>query len=671
LKEHADNPVDWYPWCEEAFEKAKKEDKPIFLSIGYSSCHWCHVMKRESFQDSEVAELMNETFVSIKVDKEERPDIDSVYMDVARSMTGRGGWPLTIFMTPDKIPFYAGTYIPKETKKGMSGLVELIPRIEELWKKDRERLLERGESVIKNLEREEIGTDTYLDESILDEGFDYLSKAYDEKYGGFGRSQKFPSPQNFLFLLRYWEKKGEDEALDMVHKTLKEMRKGGIFDHLGYGFHRYSTDREWILPHFEKMLYDQAMITLAYTEAWQVSKYQLYEKTVEEIVEYVERNLRSEDGGFYSSEDAETSGEEGAYYTWNKDQIKEILGERSKVFVELFNVEEEGNFREEATDKKTGKNVLYQTDPVEEFVSDEDISVEDIDRMKNKLFEKRLERERPEVDEKILADWNSLMIAALSRAGFVFDEDRYLNLGKDAISFILEEMVIDGDLSHSYIDGDLTVKGGLDDHAFLVWALLNLYQATFDSEYLEKAVDFTDTMLNKFWDEENSGFFISSKDNDDLPLNKKDIYDGAYPSGNSIAMLDLVLLSKITGDERYGDAVEKMLEAFAGRITKNPGQFAMFHTALQSWWSGGKEIVLVGERYEVEDFINSFRERFLPNDVMILKDKENEDKLTDLLEFTSSMEKVKDEPTAYICENLSCKEPITDIEKFEKVLEKS
>ncbi len=399
MKEHADNPVDWYPWCEEAFEKAKKEDKPIFLSIGYSSCHWCHVMKRESFQDSEVAELMNETFVSIKVDKEERPDIDSVYMDVARSMTGRGGWPLTIFMTPDKIPFYAGTYIPKETKKGMSGLVELIPRIEELWKKDRERLLERGESVIKNLEREEIGTDTYLDESILDEGFDYLSKAYDEKYGGFGRSQKFPSPQNFLFLLRYWEKKGEDEALDMVHKTLKEMRKGGIFDHLGYGFHRYSTDREWILPHFEKMLYDQAMITLAYTEAWQVSKYQLYEKTVEEIVEYVERNLRSEDGGFYSSEDAETSGEEGAYYTWNKEQIKEILGERSKVFVELFDVEEEGNFREEATDKKTGKNVLYQTDPVEEFVSDEDISVEDIDRMKNKLFEKRLERERPAVDD--------------------------------------------------------------------------------------------------------------------------------------------------------------------------------------------------------------------------------------------------------------------------------
>jgi len=663
--------VDWYPWCEEAFQKAKEEDKPIFLSIGYSSCHWCHVMKRESFEDEEVAGLMNETFVSIKVDKEERPDIDSVYMDVARSMTGRGGWPLTILMTPEKIPFYAATYIPKHGKRGMSGLMELIPKIGELWEKDRERLIERGKLVIENLEGEYLGAEKYMDESLLDDGFDYLSSAYDDEYGGFGNTQKFPSPQNLLFLLRYDEKEGEDEAIEMVQKTLKEMLKGGIYDHLGYGFHRYATDREWILPHFEKMLYDQAMILLAYTEAWQITEKELYSETVDEVIDYLDRDLRSEKGGFFSSEDAESSGREGAYYTWRKKEIEDILGEKSDVFVEMFNVKEDGNFRDEASNKKTGENVLYLEDTVKEFVKSRKISLKDVENMKRKLFESRLEREKPNVDNKILTDWNGLMITALSRAGFVFDKDRYLDLAEETASFILQEMIKDGDLYHAYIDGEVSVKGGLDDHSFLIWGLLNLYQTTFKVEYLKRAIDLTDVMLKKFWDEENGGFFISRKDHDELPFNKKEVYDGAYPSGNSIALMDLVLLEKITGEEKYEETIEKMIKAFSGKVSNNPGQFTMFLSGLQSWWSKGKEIVLVGKESEIEGFIDILREIFLSNSVVIVKDEDNREELEDIIKFTSSMEKIDGEATAYICENFTCKEPITEIAKFKEILEKS
>jgi len=628
-------------------------------------------MKRESFQDEEVAELMNDTFVSIKVDKEERPDVDSVYMDAAKSMTGRGGWPLTIFMTPDKIPFYTGTYIPKEGKRGMAGLMELIPRIEELWDKDRERLLERGRSVMENLEREYFGTDKQIDEPILDEGFDYLSMAYDSKYGGFGNTQKFPSPQNFLFLLRYGEKIGEEKAIEMVHKTLREMRKGGIYDHLGYGFHRYSTDRQWKLPHFEKMLYDQAMMLLTYIEAWQVTEDELYSETVKEVIEYVDRELRSKTGGFFSSEDAESSGKEGAYYTWKKNEIEDILGDKSDIFIEMFNVEEEGNFREEATNKKTGENVLYLEKTVERFIENRVNSLNDVKNMKKKLFEKRLNREKPAVDNKILTDWNSLMITAISRVGFVFDEDRYLDMAEEATSFILEEMMKDGELYHAYIDGEVSVKGGLDDHSFFIWGLLNLYQATFKTKYLKKAVDLTDVMLKNFWDEEDGGFFISTKDQNELPINKKEVYDGAYPSGNSISLLDLVRLSQITGDEKYGETVEQMIGTFAGRISKNPGQFIMFLTALQSWWSDGKEIVLVGEEDELEDFIDVLRKNFLPNSVSIAKNESNKEELNEIIEFAYSMEKVDGKPTAYVCENFTCEEPITEIEKFKEILEKS
>ncbi|MBS3815999.1 MAG: thioredoxin domain-containing protein [Candidatus Thermoplasmatota archaeon] len=625
-------------------------------------------MKRESFEDEEVAKLMNETFVSIKVDKEERPDIDSVYMDIARSMSGRGGWPLTILMTPEKMPFYAATYIPKSGKRGMTGLMELIPKIRKLWENDRERLVEKGKTVVESLKKDELGMEKELDSSILDDAFDHLSMTFDDEYGGFGNDQKFPSPQNFLFLLRYSEK--EEKADEIVHKTLREMRKGGIYDHLGYGFHRYSTDRRWKLPHFEKMLYDQAMILMAYTEAWLSNPDSLYSKTVEEVVAYVDRNLRSESGGFFSSEDAESSGKEGAYYTWRKEEIEDLLGKESDLFVDLFNVEDKGNFREEASNEKTGENVLLLEKTIEDFAVEKDISAEKlrdkVERMKNKLLDERLKREKPDVDNKILTDWNSLMVAALSRAGFVFDEERYIDMAEETLSFILDEMVKNGELHHASIESEVSVKGGLDDHSFLIWALLRLYQSAFKPEYLKRAIDLTDTMMEYFWDEEKGGFFISRTDDDELPVNKKDVRDGAYPSGNSIALFDLVKLNQITGDEKYSEAVEKMIESFSGKISQNPAQFTMSMTALQSWWAGGKEVMIVGN--EDEEMLDVLREQFSPNTVVIVKDEENSDELDKLLGFTSSMTKVDGKTTAYICEDFTCREPVTDIDEFESRL---
>lgn len=672
LKEHADNPVDWYPWCEKAFQKAENEDKPIFLSIGYSSCHWCHVMKRESFEDEEVAELINETFVSIKVDKEERPDIDSVYMDVARSMSGRGGWPLTVFMTPSKIPFYFATYIPKKGKKNITGLLELIPKIKNLWKNDRERLIERGKMVIESLKKEDLGPSKEIDKSILDDAFDYLSRAFDDEHGGFGDSPKFPSPHNFLFLLRYGEKENNRKAYEMVYKTLREMKKGGIYDQVGFGFHRYSTDREWILPHFEKMLYDQAMMLMASTEAWQVCSDREFSKTVEEVIDYLDRNLKADSGGFFSSEDAESSGKEGAYYTWKKEEIEDILGEKSELFIKLFSIKNEGNFREEATNRKTGENILHLASSIEEFVKNREMSAEelrnDIEMMRESLLKERLKREKPNVDNKILTDWNSLIVVALCRAGFVLEEDNYLDMAEKTISFILDNLVENGDLYHAYIEKEVSVKATLDDYSFLIWALLSLYQTTFKIEYLKRAIDFTEIMIEKFWDQEEGGFFISRKDDNELPLNKKDVYDGAYPSGNSIAMLDIIRLSQITGEKKYENIVRKTIETFSRQVSKNPGQFTMFLSALQSWWSGGKEVVIVGKKDEIKDMINVLKKHFLPDTVVIVKNKDSSEKLKEILGFTSSMEKIDEKPTAYVCEDFTCKKPVTNIDEFEKML---
>ncbi len=578
LKQHADNLVDWYPWSDQAFEKAKSQDKPIFLSIGYSSCHWCHVMAHESFEDEEVAELMNRTFISIKVDKEERPDVDKVYMKIAQAMSGKGGWPLNIIMTPDKKPFYAATYITKERKNNRLGLKDLTNRVRYMWDKDREKLLSTGEKVISTLKERVKRSTARKDTSILERAYNELRDSFDSKFYGFGNAPKFPSPHNLLFLIRYYENTDESNALDMVIKTLDSMRKGGIYDHIGYGFHRYSTDRKWKLPHFEKMLYDQAMLVIAYTEAFRITDDKKYKKIAKETIEYVIRELKDESGGFYSSQDADVDGIEGGYYIWTQEEIDNILGDESDKFKKVYNIESKGNFLEESTGERTGKNVLYINKDTstlsEEFQQGEDHLKDELERMRESLYENRGKRERPGKDKKVLTDWNGMFVVALAKAARIFEDEEMLKNAKDGLDFILQELSSDEHLYHRYIDGDVGIEGMLDDYVYLIWALIEIYRMTEEEEYLNKAGKYTETMIDRFWDDENSGFYFSS--NEELPLKEKEVYDGAYPSGNSIALFDLVYLSKETGRSDFSKKSNEMIKLFSSQIESSPSQYTMF-----------------------------------------------------------------------------------------------
>ncbi|MFW5928144.1 MAG: thioredoxin domain-containing protein [Thermoplasmatota archaeon] len=578
LKQHADNPVDWYPWCDGAFEKAKNEDKPIFLSIGYSSCHWCHVMAHESFEDESVAELMNKTFVSIKVDKEERPDVDKVFMKIARAMSGRGGWPLNIIMTPDKKPFFAGTYIPKESKSNRLGLKDLTKRIKNLWENDRNKLLSTGDKVISSLKEKRLQPSKGIDDTTLDKSYNTLKKSFDRKYSGFGDAPKFPSPHNLIFLIRYYERTEKSKSLEMVKETLDTMRLGGIYDHIGYGFHRYSTDRQWKLPHFEKMLYDQAMMVIAYSKTYRATKEKRYKKTAEETIEYVLRELKAESGSFYSSQDADVGGVEGAYYTWSEEEIDDLLEDDAEKFKEIYNIESEGNYREESTGEKTNKNVVYRDEDIkhlaERYDQDEKELINELEGMREVLFEKRSEREIPGKDKKILTDWNGMFITALAKAGRIFDDDEILTEAKNNMDFILQKMSYNNHLYHRYIEGDVGIDGMLDDYAYLIWALIELYRSTKENRYIQKAMNYTETIIDQFWDEDNGGFYFSS--NDELPLKEKEVYDGAYPSGNSIALFDLVYLSKELGKEDLKEKAKKMIQTFSSQIKSSPSQYTMF-----------------------------------------------------------------------------------------------
>jgi uncharacterized protein YyaL (SSP411 family) len=538
LLQHAYNPVDWYPWGEKAFNKAEEEDKPIFLSIGYSTCHWCHVMEHESFTNEKVAKLMNEAFINIKVDREERPDIDGVYMTVSQMLTGSGGWPLTIIMTPEKKPFYAATYIPRETRFDRVGMMDLVPQIANYWKTQRKRLETIGENIAQRLSPRKGGSEE-VTEKVLETAFTLLSESYDMEYGGFGSTPKFPTPHNLLFLLRYWKRTGKHKALEIVEKTLKEMRKGGIYDHIGYGFHRYSTDREWLVPHFEKMLYDQAMQIMAYTEAYQVTKNPAYRRTAEETISYVLRDLTSPDDGFYSAEDADSEGEEGKFYIWSTKELKEILSEIEYLQVkEFYKISREGNYLDEASRKKTGNNILHL-----ESITEEN---ETIVKAHGKMFEAREMRIRPQLDDKILTDWNGLMIAALCKAGRAFHVKEYITEAAKAAEFIMERMWNGEKLLHRYREDEANIAGFLDDYAFTTWAMTELYQSTHMERYLDTAIQINQVLKEKFRDPEG-GFYFTAEDSEKLLTRRKEIYDGAIPSGNSVAFYNLLLLIKGIG----------------------------------------------------------------------------------------------------------------------------
>ncbi|MFX1341614.1 MAG: thioredoxin domain-containing protein, partial [Promethearchaeota archaeon] len=555
LLQHANNPVDWYPWGQEAFSKAKKEDKPILLSIGYSTCHWCHVMAHESFENERIAKLMNDAFVNIKVDREERPDIDSLYMSVAQMLTGSGGWPLTIIMTPDKQPFFAATYIPAETRFGRMGMDELIPEIQRLWKEDRNRLNTITKNIRTNLESSALGSKgAELGECVLEMAFDALKQRFDEEYGGFGFRPKFPSPHNLMFLLRYWKRTKNKEALRMVEMTLQAMRLGGIFDHVGLGFHRYSTDPKWLLPHFEKMLYDQAMLTMAYVEAYQATKKDEYAQTVREIITYVLRDMTSPEGGFYSAEDADSEGEEGKFYVWTEEEIRKVLSKKeADVFVEVYNFEPDGNFLEEATGKRMGTNIPHLRKKLVTEAKARKMTkkalLKLLEEAREKLFMFRNQRIHPHKDDKILTDWNGLMIAALAKAARALNQPSYAKAAKRAVTFVLTKMQGDkGRLLHSYRDRDAGILAFLDDYAFMIWGLLELYETTFEPEHLQKAIELNAELLTHFWDKAGGGFFFTADDAEDLLVRKKDAYDGAIPSGNSVAMLNLLRLAHVTAE---------------------------------------------------------------------------------------------------------------------------
>jgi uncharacterized protein YyaL (SSP411 family) len=678
LRQHAHNPVDWYPWGSEAFEKAQRENKPIFLSIGYSTCHWCHVMAHESFEHPEVARLMNEAFVSIKVDREERPDIDNVYMSACQVMTGSGGWPLSIIMTPDKKPFFAATYIPRESRFGLIGMMELIPHIRELWATRRGEALNLSNEIATVLRR--TSQDTHgeeLDGATLELAYEQLSKRFDEQHAGFGSAPKFPTPHNLLCSLRYWKRGGNKRALEIVEATLQAMRRGGIYDHIGFGFHRYSTDSQWLVPHFEKMLYDQAMLAMAYTEAYQATGKEDYGKTAREIFTYVLRDMTAPEGGFYSAEDADSEGEEGKFYLWTQEEVRQVLGNEEAAFIaKVFNIEKDGNFVEQATGRKSGVNILHLIKTLGELASDLNLPQQDLQAhlevIRQKLFAYREKRAHPIKDDKILIDWNGLMIAALAKGAQAFDEPEYAEAACRAADFILGNMrKPDGRLLHRYRDGQAGVQANLDDYAFLVWGLIELYEAIFNARHLKVALELTSDMVRHFWDEDGGGLYLTPDDGESLFVRKKEIYDGAIPSGNSVAMLNLLRLGRMTATSDLEEKAARIGSAFSGSVKQLPSAHTQLMVALDFRIGPCYEVVIAGKA-QAEDtkaMIKALRTRFLPNKVVLLNPGERESpEIAHLAEFTKNQSSIGGKATAYVCLNYNCKLPTADINKMLELL---
>lgn len=631
LLQHAHNPVQWYPWGREAFEKAKSEDKPIFLSIGYSTCHWCHVMAHESFEDEKVAELLNESFIAIKVDKEERPDIDSIYMSVCQAFTGRGGWPTSIFMTWEQKPFFAGTYFPKENGYGIMGFKSLLKAIHEKWKTNREELLHSAEEIVTVFQREG-SSQGEADYNLIDNAIEQYQKSYDQSYGGFGVAPKFPAPHNLLFLLQQYEKKGLKKNLDMVENTLSQLYKGGIFDHIGYGFSRYSTDRQFLVPHFEKMLYDNALLILAYCKTFELTKNPFYRKVAEKTATYILREMTSPEGGFYSAQDADSDGEEGKYYVFEPSEIIEILGkEKGEAFNRYYDITQGGNFL-----RKNIPNLLRNRDNGDEF-----------EKELPKLYEYRKKRNQLHLDDKILTSWNSLMIGAMCWLYRISRNKQYLDTAQKAQHFIEEKLFQDDVLFVSYRDGRNRQQGFLDDYANYISALLSLYDATFDEDYLNKADKLLRKAVDEFYDEKNGGFYLYGKDSEALILRPKESYDGAMPSGNSMMAYNLIRLNQLESDDRFDRIIKGHLNFMHGQAKEYPSGFAMYLIGLSDYFMPPQSItVVLKNKEDLRDL--PFRAS-LGSVVKVLKDSTAEYKL------------LNDETTYYICSNHSCMPPVNEL----------
>jgi uncharacterized protein YyaL (SSP411 family) len=677
LLQHAFNPVDWYPWGEEAFSRAKAEDKPVFLSIGYSTCHWCHVMARESFEEPRVAALMNEGFVNIKLDREERPEIDHVYMTVALELMGTGGWPLTIVMTPDQRPFFAATYIPRESGLGLVGMLDLLPMISTAWRERREELLAAAGKVTVLLRMPPAGGGGESAREVVARTLADLKSGFDPEHGGFGGAPKFPTPHTLIFLIKAFQGTRDPDLLSMAEKTLGAMHAGGIYDHVGFGFHRYAMDAAWLVPHFEKMLYDQALLAIAYTEAFRVTGRPFYRRVAREILTYVTRDLRGSEGAFSSAEDAESGGREGGFYLWTREEIGEVLsGTELSAFTGYYGICPDGNIPERARTAGSGENILHVAGPEDQVAAGIGISGDEFGTALASAMEKvrgaRGRRPRPARDEKILTDWNGLAIGAFALAARVFGSGEYLEAAEGTAGFILSRLTTgEGRLLHRYLDGDAAVYGNADDYAHLAWGLLELYRATFDLRYLERALAVSDSLIEHFWDREQGGFFFTPDDGETLIARLKPVHDGATPSANSVALSNLLIISRLTGRTRYLDLARDLmgwyLREHAGSAASSTWMTASLDLALNP----SIEVVVVGDpdAADTRALLQVINARSRPGVTVLLKPASGDPLLDALAPFTRGFTARPGGAAAYVCRNHACELPVTDPESLAAALD--
>jgi uncharacterized protein YyaL (SSP411 family) len=670
LLQHAGNPVDWYPWGDEALSLARAEDRPILLSVGYSACHWCHVMERESFEDDATARLMNEHFVNIKVDREERPDVDAVYMTAVQQMTGRGGWPMTVFLTPEGQPFYGGTYFPPEPRHGMPSFRQVLLAVSEAYR-ERRGDVERSAAELTDLLRQ--GTAlrppaTPLDADLLDEAFRALAQRFDSTNGGFGGAPKFPQPMVLDFLLRYWRRTGNPDALGMVEETLDAMSRGGIYDHLGGGFHRYSVDARWLVPHFEKMLYDNALLARLYLHAHQATGNRGYRRVVEETLDYVLREMTSPEGGFHSTQDADSEGEEGRFYVWSADEIERVLGpEDGGLFRLYYGVTPGGNFE--------GRSILHVERPLDvvarEAGVDEDRMREAVERGRARLYEVRAARVWPGRDDKVITGWNAMTMRALAEAARILDRSDYRDAAVRNAGFLLDELRRDGELLRTYRAGVAKIGGFLEDHALLTDALVSLYEATFDARWIREARSLADAMIARFWSVEEGQFYDAAR-GDDLVVRPRDVNDSATPSGSSAAAMALLRLFALTGEEAYGAKATATVEGVAGLVPQLPQAFGGMLAALDWLLSGALEVAVVGEPAAAgtRALLDAVRGLYLPNSVLALRDPTAPDEgAAAVIPLLAGREPVEGRPAAYVCEHFACQLPVSDPDAFRAQLD--
>ncbi len=663
LQQHANNPVDWYPWGPEALELAAREDKPIFLSIGYSSCHWCHVMERESFEDPAIAEVMNRLFVSIKVDREERPDLDAIYMNAVVAVSGAGGWPMSVFLTPDLKPFYGGTYYPPNDRGNFPSFRRVLEATANAYHQRRNEVVASADQIVEHLRHNAAfpGDDEELTPAVLDVAFKRLAPHIDAEWGGFGSNIKFPQPMVHEFILRFGDRSGEPTAQVMVDLTLDRMMRGGIYDHLGGGFHRYSTDRAWLVPHFEKMLYDNALLVRLYVHAFQAMGRPEYRRVAEETVEFILRDMRDTAGGFYTALDADSEGHEGLFYIWSRAEILERLGqEAGERFCSVYGVTEGGNFE--------GSNILFLPQELAAAAEQLGLPVEELsaelEEGKATLLAAREHRVWPFLDDKVLTGWNALMLGALAEAAAVFDRSDYLAAAEANADFLLTTMRdADGRLLRSYRDGDAKLKGYLEDYAFLADALLSLYEATFEPRWLREAQSLAESMLTLFWDEDVVGFYSTGSDHEELLMRPQDFYDNAIPSGASSAALALLRLGTLTGVPRYAEVANIALRSMRTSVTNQAIGYGHWLCAMDYALSTPKEVVVVGDREDAatKALLEAVHSRYIPNKVVAGMATED-DPIADELALLEGRGLVGGLPTAYVCQNYACQLPVTDPE---------